>query len=162
MTSINSGGSGYEPGDTITLSGANIGGTTPSHNLTLNVDNIEAVSGAILHIDNISVTRADEAPTIIAGIDISTQSAARDAAEVISDAIKQIKFRDAYLASKEIALQNSINAISIQTTSSDLLITDLSVQENVRQLKKIDVVNALMSDVHKARYLVSSGLLKLI
>jgi hypothetical protein len=162
VTSINSGGSGYEPGDTITLSGANIGGTTPSHNLTLNVDNIEAVSGAILHIDNISVTRADEAPTIIAGIDISTQSAARDAAEVISDAIKQIKFRDAYLASKEIALQNSINAISIQTTSSDLLITDLSVQENVRQLKKIDVANALMSDVHKARYLVSSGLLKLI
>ena len=162
VTSINSGGSGYEPGDTITLSGANLGGTTPSHDLTLNVDNIEAVSGAILHIDNISVTRADEAPTIIAGIDISTQSAARDAADVISDAIKQIKFRDAYLASKEIALQNSINAISTQTTSSDLLITDLSVQENLRQLKKIDVVNALMSDVHKARYLASSGVLQLI
>ena len=162
VTSINSGGSGYEPGDTITLSGANLGGTTPSHDLTLNVDNIEAVSGAILHIDNISVTRADEAPTIIAGIDISTQSAASDAADVISDAIKQIKFRDAYLASKEIALQNSINAISTQTTSSDLLITDLSVQENLRQLKKIDVVNALMSDVHKARYLASSGVLQLI
>ncbi len=83
------------------------------------------------------MTRADEAPTIIAGIDISTQSAASDAADVINDAIKQIKFRDAYLASKEIALQNSINAISTQTTSSDLLITDLSVQENLRQLKKL-------------------------
>jgi hypothetical protein len=130
--------------------------------LTLNVDNIEAVSGAILHIDNISVTRADEAPTIIAGIDISTQSAASDAADVINDAIKQIKFRDAYLASKEIALQNSINAISTQTTSSDLLITDLSVQKNLRQLKKIDVVDALMSDVHKARYLATSGVLQLI
>jgi len=162
VNSISSGGSGYEPGDTITLSGASLGGTTPSHNLTLNVDNIEAVSGAILHIDNISVTRAEEAPTIIAGIDISTQSAASDAADVINDAIKQIKFRDAYLASKEIALQNSINAISTQTTSSDLLITDLSVQESLRQLKKIDVVNALMSDVHKARYLASSGVLQLI
>jgi hypothetical protein len=162
VNSVSSGGSGYEPGDTITLSGASLGGTTPSHDLTLNVDNIEAVSGAILHIDNISVTRADEAPTIIAGIDISTQSAASDAADVINDAIKQIKFRDAYLASKEIALQNSINAISTQTTSSDLLITDLTVQENLRQLKKIDVVDALMSDVHKARYLASSGVLQLI
>ena len=162
VTSINSGGSGYEPGDTITLSGANIGGTTPSHNLTLNVDNIEAVSGAILHIDNISINRSAEPQTIIAGIDISSLSAASDAAGVIRDAIKQIKFRDSYLASKEIALQNSINAISTQTTSSDLLITDLTVQENLRQLKKIDVIDALTSDVHKARYLISSGLLQLI
>ena len=160
--SVSSGGSGYEPGDTITLSGADLGGTTPSHDLTLNVDNIEAVSGAILHVDNISIDRNAEPQTIIAGIDILSKSAASDAADVISDAIKQIKFRDSYLASKEIALQNSINAISTQTTSSDLLITDLTVQENLRQLKKIDVVDALMSDVHKARYLVSSGLLQLI
>ena len=160
--SVTSGGSGYEPGDTITLSGANLGGTTPLHDLTLNVDNIEAVSGAILHIDNISINRSAEPQTIIAGIDISSLSAASDAAGVIRDAIKQIKFRDSYLASKEIALQNSINAISTQTTSSDLLITDLTVQENLRQLKKIDVIDALMSDVHKARYLISSGLLQLI
>ena len=92
----------------------------------------------------------------------SSLSAASDAVGVIRDAIKQIKFRDAYLASKEIALQNSINAISTQTASSDLLITDLTVQENLRQLKKIDVIDALMSDVHKARYLINSGLLKLI
>ena len=130
--------------------------------MTLNVDNIEAVSGAILHVDNISIDRSAEPQTIIAGIDILSQSAASDAADVISDAIKQIKYRDSYLASKEIALQNSINAISTQTTSSDLLITDLTVQQNLRQLKKIDVVDALMSDVHKARYLVSSGLLQLI
>jgi hypothetical protein len=162
VNSISSGGSGYEPGDTITLSGSDLGGTTPSHDLTLNVDNIEAVSGAILHVDNISIDRSAEPQTVIAGIDISTQSAASDAANVISDAIKQIKYRDSYLASKEIALQNSINTISTQTTSSDLLITDLTVQQNLRQLKKIDVVDALMSDVHKARYLVSSGLLQLI
>ena len=108
------------------------------------------------------MTRVDEAPTTIAGIDISTQSAASDAANVIGDAIKQIKFRDSYLASKKIALQNSINAISTQTTSSDLLITDLTVQENLRQLKKIEVIDAVMSDVQKARYLASSGLLQLI
>ena len=160
--SVTSGGSGYEPGDTITLSGVNLGGTTPLNDLTLIVDNIEAVSGAILYVDNISINRSAEPQTIIAGIDISSQSAASVAAGVISDAIKQIKFRDSYLASKEIALQNSINAVSTQTTSSDLLITDLTVQENLRQLKKIDVIEALMSDVHKARYLVSSGLLQLI
>jgi hypothetical protein len=162
VNSINSGGSGYEPGDTITLSGANLGGTSPLHDLTLNVDNIEAVSGAILHVDNISINRSAEPQTIIAGIDISSQSAASDAANVIGDAIKQIKFRDSYLASKKIALQNSINAISTQTTSSDLLITDLTVQENLRQLKKIEVIDAVMSDVQKARYLASSGLLQLI
>ena len=160
--SVSSGGSGYEPDDSITVSGTSLGGITLSHDLTLNVDNIEAVSGAILHVDNISIDRNAEPQTIIAGIDILSKSAASDAADVISDAIKQIKFRDSYLASKEIALQNSINAISTQTTSSDLLITDLTVQENLRQLKKIDVVDALMSDVHKARYLVSSGLLQLI
>ena len=160
--SVTSGGSGYEPGDTITLSGANLGGTTPLHDLTLIVNNIEAVSGAILHVDNISINRIAEPQTIIAGIDISSQSAANDAAGVISDAIKQIKFRDSYLASKKIALENSINAISTQTTSADLLITDLTIQENFRQLKKIELTNALMSEVHKARYLVSSGLLQLI
>ena len=66
------------------------------------------------------------------------------------------------MASKESALQNSLNAISAQTASSDLLISDPSVKETVRQLKKFDVMNALLSDVQKAKYLVNSGLLKLI
>ena len=42
------------------------------------------------------------------------------------------------------------------------MITDLSVKETVRQLKKFDVMNALMSDVQKAKYLLNSGLLQLI
>ena len=108
------------------------------------------------------MTRAEEAPTIIAGIDISTQSAASDAADVIIDAIKQIKFRDAYLASKEIALQNSLNAISAQKESSDFLITDLSVKDTIQQLKKFEVIGMILSDLKKAEYLINSGLLKLI
>ena len=79
-----------------------------------------------------------------------------------SDAIKQIEFRDAYLASKETALQSSLNAISAQTASSELLITDQSVKNTVRQLKKVDVMDVLLSDVQKAAYLINSGLLKLI
>ena len=130
--------------------------------MTITINNIEATSGAILHIDNITVTRADEAPTIIAGIDISSKNAAIEAAAVIADAIKQIQFRDTYLASKELALQDSLNNISTQTKSSDLLTTDLSVKETVRQLKKFDIMNALFSDIQKAKYLASSGLLKLI
>ena len=162
VVSVTNGGTGYEPDDTITVSGASLGGTSPAHDLTITIDNIETTSGAILHIDNISVSRAVEPPTIIEGIDISTKNAAIEAATVIADAIKQIQFRDSYLASKETALQNSLNAISAQTASSDLLITDLSVKETVRQLKKFDVMNALMSDVQKAKYLVNSGLLRLI
>jgi hypothetical protein len=162
VASINAGGSGYEPDDTITVSGASLGGASPANDLTITINNIVTTSGAILHIDNISVTRADEPPTIIEGINISTENAAIEAATVIADAIKQIQFRDAYLASKESALQNSLNAISTQTASSDLLITDLSVKETVRQLKKFDVMNALMGDVQKAKYLVNSGLLRLI
>jgi len=162
VVSVTNGGAGYEPDDTITVSGASLGGTSPAHDLTITIDNIETTSGAILHIDNISVSRAVEPPTIIEGIDISTENAAIEAATVIADAIKQIQFRDSYLASKETALQNSLNAISAQTASSDLLITDLSVKETVRQLKKFDVMNALMSDVQKAKYLVNSGLLRLI
>jgi hypothetical protein len=38
----------------------------------------------------------------------------------------------------------------------------LPLQETVRQLKKLDVMNALMGDVQKAKYLLNSGLLKLI
>jgi len=159
ITSITNGGSGYEPDDTITVSGNSLGGTSPANDLTITVDNL---AGAILHIDNITVTRTDEPPTIIEGIDISTENAAIEAMTVIADAIKQIQFRDSYLASKESALQNSLNAISAQTASSDLLITDLAVTETVRQLKKFDVINALLSNVQKAKYLVNSGLLKLI
>ena len=143
------------------MSGASLGGTSPGHDLTISINNIEATSGAILHIDNISVTRADEPPTI-AGINISSKDAAIEAAAVIADAIKQIQFRDSYLASKELALQDSLNNISTQTKSSELLTTDLSVKETVRQLKKFDIMNALFSDIQKAKYLASSGLLKLI
>ena len=137
VASISAGGSGYEPDDTITVSGASLGGTSPAHDLNITINNIEATSGAILHIDNISVTRADEPPTIIAGIDISNKNAAIEAAAVIADAIKQIQFRDTYLASKELALQDSINNISTQTKNSDLLTTDLSVRETIRQLKNL-------------------------
>ena len=100
VASITSGGTGYEPGDTITVSGTNLGGTTPAHDLTITINNIEAASGAILHLDNVSINRADDPQTIIEGIDVSSESAATEAAGVIADAIKQIKFRDAYLASK--------------------------------------------------------------
>jgi hypothetical protein len=162
VASINAGGSGYEPDDTITVSGTSLGGTSPAHDLTITINNIVTTSGAILHIDNISISRANEPQTIIEGIDISTENAATEAATVIADARKQIKFRNSYLASKELALLDSLNNISTQTTSSDLLITDLSLKETVRQLKKFDVMNALMSDVQKAKYLVNSGLLRLI
>ena len=120
VVSITNGGSGYEPDDTITVSGASLGGASPTHDLTITIDNIETISGAILHIDNISVNRADDPQTVIQGIDISTEAAAIEAAAVIADAIKQIKFRDSYLASKELALQDSLNNISTQNTSSDL------------------------------------------
>jgi hypothetical protein len=162
VSSVNSGGSGYEPDDTIALSGASLGGTSPAHDLTITVNNIVTTSGAILHIDNISISRANEPQTIIEGIDISTKNAATEAATVIADAKKQIKFRNSYLASKELALLDSLKNISTQTTSSDLLITDLSLQESVRELKKLDVMNALMGDLQKAKYLLNSGLLKLI
>ena len=72
--SINSGGSGYEPGDTITVSGeASLNGASPAHDLTITVNNIVTTSGAILHIDNISINRANEPQTIIEGIDISSK-----------------------------------------------------------------------------------------
>ena len=162
VASITSGGTGYEPDDTITVSGTNLGGTTPAHDLTITITNIESTSGETLHLDNISITRADDPQTIIEGIDISSESAATEAAGIIADAIKQIKFRDAYLASKELALQDSLKNISTQTVSSDLLITDLSVKETARQLKKIDVMDAILSDIQKAKYLIRSGILQLI
>ena len=162
VVSVTSGGTEYEPDDTITVSGASLGGNSPAHDLTITIDNIQTTSGAVLHIDNISISRANEPQTIIEGIDISTKNAATEAATVIADAKKQIKFRNSYLASKELALLDSLNNISTQTTSSDLLITDLSLQETVRELKKLDVMNALLGDVQKAKYLMNSGLLKLI
>ena len=162
VASITNGGSGYEPDDTITILGASLAGASPTHDLTITIDNIEAISGAILHIDNISVNRADDPQTVIQGIDISTETAAIEAAAVIADAIKQIKFRDSYLASKELALQDSLNNISTQNTSLDLLITDFSVKETVRQLKKIEVIEALMSDIQKAKYLLNIGISRVI
>lgn len=160
--SVTAGGSGYEPDDTITVSGADLGGTTPAHDLTVTINNIETTSGAILHLDNVSINRTNNPQTIIEGISISSKSAATEAATVIADAIKQIKFRDAYLASKQLALQDSLNNISTQTKSSDLLITNLSAKETIRQLKKIDVMEAILSDIQRAKYLLNSGILQLI
>ena len=37
-----------------------------------------------------------------------------------------------------------------------------SMLATVRELKRLDVMNALLGDVQKAKYLVNSGLLKLI
>ena len=162
VVSISDGGSGYEPDDTITVSGASLGGTTPAHDLTITINNIETTSGAILHVDNVSINRANHPQTIIEGIDISSKSAATEATAIIADAIKQIKFRDAYLASKKLALQDSLINISTQTKSSDLIITNLSVKETFRQLKKIDVMDAILSDIQKTKYLLDSGILRLI
>jgi hypothetical protein len=44
----------------------------------------------------------------------------------------------------------------------DLLITDFSVKETVRQLKKIEVIEALMSDIQKAKYLLNIGISRVI
>ena len=122
------------------MSGNSLHGTSPAHDLTITVNNIETTSGAILNVDNVSIDRANSPQTIIEGIDIASEDAASEAATVIANAIKQIKFRDYYLASKELALQDSLNNISTQTASSELLITDLSVTETIRQLKKFEVI----------------------
>ena len=162
VSAINSGGSGYEPNDTITVTGTNLSGTSPAHDLTITINNIETTSGAILHVDDVSINRATSPQTVIEGIDIASKDAAIEAAAVIANATKQIKYRDSYLASKELVLQDSLNNISTQTVSSELLITDLSVTETIRQLKKFEVMNALLSDIQKAEYLLNSGLLRLI
>ena len=162
VTSINSAGNGYEEGDSITFSGANLGGTSSSNDLTVLVENIETLSGAILHLDDVSVTRNDAPPTVISGIDVSTKNSATEAITVITDAIKQIKYRDSYLAGKEAALKNSINAISTQKTASNLLVTDLAVQDSLRQLKKTEVIKALTSDIQQAKYMAKIGMLQLI
>ena len=162
VNSIGSGGTSYEEGDSIIISGANLGGASPSNDLTVTVENIETLSGAILHLDDVSVTRNDAPPTVISGIDVSTKNSANEAMTVITDAIKQIKYRDSYLAGKEAALQNSINAISTQNTASDLLITDVALQDSLRQLKKAEVIKALISDIQQAKYMARIGMLQLI
>ena len=162
VTSIDTAGTSYEEGDSIIVSGTNLGGTSPSNDLTILVENIETLSGAILHLDDVSVTRNNAPPTIISGIDVSTKNSATEAITVITDAIKQIKYRDSYLAGKEAALKNSINAISTQKTASDLLITDFAVQDSLRQLKKTEVIKVLTSEIQQAKYLAKIGMLQLI
>ena len=162
VSSINSSGIGYEEGDSITVLGANLGGASSSNNLTILVENIETLAGATLHLDDVSVTRNDAPPTVISGINISTKNSATEAITVINDAIKQIKYRDSYLAGKEASLKNSINAISTQKTASNLLIADLAVQDSLRQLKKTEIIKALTSDIQKAEYIAKIGMLQLI
>ena len=130
--------------------------------MTISVENIETLSGAILHLDDVTVTRNDAPPTVISGIDLLTKNSATEAITVINDAIKQIKYRDSYLAGKEAALQNSINAISTQNTASDLLISNVAVQDSLRQLKKAEVIEAITSDIQQAKYIAKIGMLQLI
>ena len=162
VNSIDAAGTNYEEGDSITISGDNLGGTSPLNDLTISVENIETLSGAILHLDDVSVIRTDAPPTVISGINVSTKNSATEAITVISDAIKQIKYRDSYLAGKETALKNSINAISTQTKASDLLVTDFALQDTLRQLQKTEIIKALTSDIQKAKYMAKIGMLQLI
>ena len=162
VNSIDAAGTNYEEGDSITISGDNLGGTSPLNDLTLSVEDIETLSGAILHLDDVSVIRNDAPPTVISGINVSTKNSATEAITVISDAIKQIKYRDSYLAGKETALKNSINAISTQKKASDLLVTDFAVQDSLRQLQKTEIIKALTSDIQRAKYMAKIGMLQLI
>ena len=162
VNSIDAAGTNYEEGDSITISGDNLGGTSPLNDLTISVEDIETLSGAILHLDDLSVIRNDAPPTVISGINVSTKNSATEAITVISDAIKQIKYRDSYLAGKETALKNSINAISTQKKASDLLVTDFAVQDSLRQLKKTEIIKALTSDIQRAKYMATIGMLQLI
>ena len=162
VSSINAAGNNYEEGDSITISGDNLGGTSPLNDLTISVEDIETLSGAILHLDDVSIVRNDAPPTVISGINVSTKNSATEAITVISDAIKQIKYRDSYLAGKETALKNSINAISTQKKASDLLVTDFAVQDSLRQLQKTEIIKALTSDIQRAKYMAKIGMLQLI
>ena len=162
VNSIDAAGTNYEEGDSITISGDNLGGTSPLNDLTISVEDIETLSGAILHLDDLSVIRNDAPPTVISGINVSTKNSATEAITVISDAIKQIKYRDSYLAGKETALKNSINAISTQKKASDLLVTDFAVQDSLRQLQKTEIIKALTSDIQRAKYMATIGMLQLI
>ena len=162
VSSIDASGTNYEEGDSITISGDNLGGTSPLNDLSISVEDIETLSGAILHLDDVSVVRNDAPPTVISGINISNKNSATDAITVISDAIKQIKYRDSYLAGKEAALKNSINAISTQKKASGLLVTDFAVQDSLRQLQKNEIIKALTSDIQRAKYMAKVGMLQLI
>ena len=162
VSSINAAGNNYEEGDSITISGDNLGGTSPLNDLTISVEDVETLSGAILHLDDVSIVRNDAPPTVISGINVSTKNSATEAITVISDAIKQIKYRDSYLAGKETALKNSINAISSQKKASDLLVTGFAVQDSLRQLQKTEIIKALTSDIQRAKYMAKIGMLQLI
>ena len=162
VNSIDAAGTNYEEGDSITISGDNLGGTSPLNDLTISVEDVETLSGAILHLDDVSIVRNDAPPTVISGINVSTKNSATEAITVISDAIKQIKYRDSYLAGKETALKNSINAISTQKKASDLLVTDFAVQDSLRQLQKTEIIKALTSDIQRAKYMAKIGMLQLI
>ena len=54
VNSIDAAGNNYEEGDSITISGDNLGGTSPLNDLTISVEDIETLSGAILHLDDVS------------------------------------------------------------------------------------------------------------
>ncbi len=162
VNSIDAAGTGYEEGDSITISGDSLGGTSPLNDLNIFVEDIETLSGAILHIDDVSVVRNDAPPTVISGINVSSKNSATEAITVISDALKQIKYRDSYLAGKETALKNSINAISTQKKASDLLVADFAVQDSLRQLQKTEIIKALTSDIQRAKYMAKIGMLQLI
>ena len=123
VASVNSGGSGYEPDDTITVSGASLGGTSPAHDLTITINNIVTTSGArfCISITFRSAALTNHKPLLRELISRLRTPQLRPQLLLLTPK-KQIKFRNSYLASKELALLDSLNNISTQTTSSDLLV----------------------------------------
>ncbi len=165
INAVTSGGSSYEVGDTVTLSGADLGGVTTSNDLTFTISTIDATAGASIYISDVSITRLNESDDILAGIDLSTETKANAAAAVVAAALKQIKYRDSYLAGKELALTSSINEITVQRTGSNLLLppsnTNL-IEQSVRDIKRNEVISSILGQIHKADSLSKTGILKLM
>ena len=102
---------------------------------------------------SISIERITTSDDTVGGVDLSTQATATAAATVVGNAIKQIKYRDSYLAGKKLALQGSLNAITSQSLVSTLPLPpagDIELHRSVRELKRVEIINEVLKQVQSA------------
>ena len=162
---ISNTGSGYQPSDTVTISGADLGGASTANDLRITISEITADAGASLFLKDLAITRAADPDNILRGIDLSSQTSASSARNVIAAAIDEVRYRKDYLEGKKAAIWKESFEANRQELRAKLVPsnqTDRAVEDSLQALRKQNVLAAIKDQLYNANWLMQSGVTKLL
>ncbi|MDA9022618.1 hypothetical protein N9I56_03985 [Alphaproteobacteria bacterium] len=161
VNSTSSRGLNYSVGEVINISGVSLGGDPGTHDLSITVSDLQANAGAKLYVKDVNIIRANQTPTLLDGLNISSTTSANEARDVIASALEQVRYRDAYLSSKKTAMLNQAvidNAPQLKSYYDSAIRIDTLPKFSIREIKKNLIIDHIRTQIHDVQYLISLGI----